>query len=155
MVIWTHHFHPPMEAAVAQAVSACITLIFTLTASAWACQNLLEMFDRNSEKTLALWRAEYNAHLCGRALSGIANVHGASAEAVKRHPRDKRMILATELYIKRNISSRYDTEFKMTSDHCFDLNSNSLLAEVYLRNSDESTTEEPNYGYRITQLERP
>ena len=132
-----------------QAFSTCLGLVLNLATFAGTTQWMMSIGKQNAIKITTLWHAEYDAHVCGRALSAVANIHGAATLASHMHPSKKKIIAAAELYFRRKLFAKYENEFQMTSSQCFNLNSHELIAEVYLRNSDAANVNDPNYGYRL------
>ena len=134
-----------------QAVSAGLSLVVNLAMLAGTSQVLITSVKNNSHKITTLWHTEYKAHICGRALSAMYNFHGAATLAASNHPSKKKMIEATEIYFRQRMVAKFGHQFEMAQNQCFDRKSNTLIAEVYLRNSDASHVNDPNYGYRIVR----
>lgn len=134
-----------------QAVSVGLSLVVNLAMFAGASQLLITSVKNNSDKITTLWHTEYSAHVCGRALSAMYNFHGAATLAASQHPSKKKMIEATEAYFRQRMVAKFGHQFEMVQKQCFDRTSNTLIAEVYLRNSDASHVNDPNYGYRIVR----
>ncbi len=132
-----------------QAFSACIALILNLSALGAATHFLTKIVQQNAEEITTLWRAEYHAHVCGRALSALANVHGAATMALQLHPSKKKIVAVAEQYFRQKLIAKYAQQFELSDRQCFNLHSHNLIAEVYLRNSDASKVNDPNYGYRL------
>ena len=134
-----------------QAVSTGLGLMINLAMFAGTSQLLISSAKNNSHKITTLWHTEYGAHVCGRALSAMYNIHGAATLAAAHRPSKKRMNAATEEYFRQRIFAKYEHQFEMIQTQCFDRASHTLIAEVYLRNSDASHVNDPNYGYRIVR----
>ena len=132
-----------------QTISTSIGIIMGLSLFVWTCHSVTKLFERNIKRTNSLWENEFQVHECGRYLAALANFHAVAVQKIRRDPKQSRLIHLTEDSIRSTILSRLQGEFEITPDHCFDLHSHAPLAELYLRNRDESGPDEPNYSYRV------